>query len=446
MSGMWRIGWVLVLLVMLPATARALQPVEVTSEENVTAWLVEDHTVPAFSLNVRLRHAGSANDPAGKEGLASLTAALLKEGAGERDSAAFHDALDFYAIRLSADVSRDDMNISLTSLSEHADMAFSLLHDMLADPHFAQPDVERLKSQQQAALLQAQGDAGYQAQKAFYETAFAGHAYAKPQEGTAETIAAIGVGDVLAYKASHLKRGEMTFSVTGDLSAARLKELLEKYMDPLPEGESLSPELDTVTPALAQEKAIRVDVPQTVVYFALPGIKREDASYYVAYIMNHLFGGSGLSSRLALEIREKRGLAYYATSDLADYDKAALLVGSFATRNDQAAQAIAALKEVVAAAGRDGFTQEEFDEAVSYLTGAFPARLTSNGSVTAYLDSMQRYHLGKEYLEKRNGYLEAVTLEEVNALAKTLFKPENLLIITAGNPAPTAPDTGEKQQ
>ena len=90
------------------------------------------------------------------------------------------------------------------------------------------------------------------------------------------------------------------------------------------------------------------------------------------------------------------------------------------------------LKETVTKAGAEGFTREEFDEGVAYLTGAFPAKLTSNRSVTAYLESMQHYRLGKDYLEKRNDYLRAVTLEEVNALAKSLFKPENLLIITAG--------------
>lgn len=428
------VRFVFLLLLFLSQPAFALRPADVTSKEGATAWLVEEHQVPAFSLTLRIRHAGSAYDPVGKEGRASMAADMLMEGAGERDAKAFYEALDFYAIRMGTGVSRDDLTITLMTLSEHGEEAFSLLHDMLSAPRFATEDLRRLKAERIVALRQQDGDAGYQAGKLFYATAFAGHPYARPSDGTPETVDGLVVGDLLAYKTAAIRRGEMEISVTGDVTPAQLKDYLERYIVPLPGGSALAPEPDDAVPALARRADKTLDVPQTVVYFALPGVARSSKEYYVAYVMNHLFGGGALSSRLSAEIREKRGLAYYASSDLADYDKAALLVGSFATRNEQAQQAIDVLKETVAKAGAEGFSREEFDEGVAYLTGAFPAKLTSNRSVTAYLESMQHYQLGRDYLEKRNDYLRAVTLEQVNALAKSLFKPENLLIITAGHP------------
>ncbi len=415
--------------------AVALQPVEVTSAQGTTAWLVEDHTVPAFAVDVTIRHAGSAFDPAGKEGRASLAASLLMEGAGNYDSAAFHEALDFYAIRMQTDASRDDMSVSFTSLSEHADKAFSLLSAMLIEPHFEFEDAERLKKEQQTALAQKQGDPAYRAGIEFFATAFGDHPYARPSDGTVESVGALTAGDFLQFQAEKIKRDKLIISVTGDINPTQLKALLDRYIDPLPALKAETLELPDVTPKFARRAAQTLQVPQTVVYFALPGVPRASKDYYIAYVMNHLIGGSSLSSRMAKEIREKRGLAYYASSDLMELDKASLLVGSFATRNDEAEQAIAALKDVIGQAGEGGFTQKEFDEAISYITGAFPARLTSNRSVNQYLYSMQRYHLGKDYLEKRNSYIKTVTLAEVNALAKSLFKPENLLIITAGNPA-----------
>lgn len=436
------LAFLLVWAAVLPA--RALEPEVVHAEGGVTAWLVEDHTVPAFSLRLLVRHAGSAYDPSGKEGAASLAAALLTEGAGERDSAAFHDELDFYAIRLGADVSRDDLSISLGSLSEHAEKAFSLMHDMLASPRFDAADISRVKAERLAALKQSEGNAGYQAGKAFYATAFAGHAYARPEEGTSESVTALGRDDFLTYMKHRLRRDEMVISVAGDISPEQLKKLLDAYIAPLPAGVGKATGLPDVTPTLGKEMEKTLSLPQTVVYFALPGVERKSKNYYTAYIMNYLFGGGdGLSSRLAKEIREKRGLAYYAYSDLADYDKAALLSGAFATRNEAVPEAIATLKDVVGKAGKEGFAKEEFEAGVDFLTGSFPAKLTSNRSVSAYLESMQRYGLGRDYLEKRNGYLRKVTLEEVNTLAKNLFKPKNLLIISAGGAAEEAPEKKE---
>lgn len=424
----------LILVFLSTGSARALEVREVKSEGGTVAWLVQDRSAPALSVSLLVRHAGSAYDPEGREGRSALAAKLLTEGAGGRDARAFHETLDFHAIRLGTELSPDDLRISLITLSEHLDVAFSLLHDMLASPRFAPEDVVRLRAEQQAVIRQGEEDAEQQAALGMNAALFPAHPYGRPKNGTFESVEKLEPSDLRDFAAAHLRRGEMILSVAGDITPERLREVMEKYVDPLPEG-TADTFLPDVTPRLGQRRDKAMDVPQTVVTFALPGVKRNAPEYYAAVIMNHLLGGNAMSSRLGQEIRRKRGLAYDAGSGLAEYDKAALLVGAFATRGGKAEQAVTALREVVDTLGKDGFTRQEFEEGVSYLTGAFPAKLTSNRSVVAYLESMQLHELGRDYLDKRNTYLEAVSFESVNLLAKKLLNSENLLIMTVGKSA-----------
>lgn len=437
---LWHGLMLVVALWAAPALAGGLQPEEVRTAAGTRAWLIQDATVPAFTLRITVLGAGSAYDPPGKEGRAALAAAALMEGAGEYDSAAFHDRLDFHAIRLGVSASREDMNISLTSLSEHADVAFALLRVMLQQPRFAEGDVARIRQEHLAGLKQKQGDAGYRAAVRLFAAAFATHPYARPTDGTADSIAALTPSDLRQFSAAHLVRGRFLISLSGDVSPARLERLLADYIDPLVTVDAPPASVPVPAPLAAAQERETLDVPQTVVYFALPGVARESKEYYTAFVMNHLLGGSGLSSRLAKDIREERGLAYYAYSDLMELTHAPLIFGSFATQNDKAGEAVGRLKHVLKAAATEGFSEEEFSEGIAYLTGSFPAKLTSNRTVSQYLDSMQRYGLGKDYLVQRNAYLRRVTLAEVNALAARLLRPEQLVIVTAGGAA-SAPES-----
>jgi zinc protease len=419
------------LAMVFPAAATEVR--EVRTRGGLTAWLVQDATVPALSLRLVVRHAGAAYDPPGKEGMASLTTSLLTEGAGERDAKSFREALDFYAIRLDTEVGADDVTFSMRTLSEHQGIAFSLLRDAMLTPRFAKPDLERVRREHLAALRLNAGDGDYQAQRALASAVFGKHPYARPEGGAEASLAALTTEDLRAFTTRHFRQGEVILSVAGDITPARLKKELERTLDALPEGTSDAPPLAPVTPNLGgEEQSYPLAVPQSVVRFALPGVPRRSEEYFAAFVLNQLFGGGTLSSRLGKELREKNGLAYYASSDVSERDGAALLAGGFATRNDKVREAVARLRALATILAREGFTQEELDAGISYLTGGFPARLSSNASVVLYLEAMQRYDLGRDYLDRRNDLLRAVTLPQVNALARRLLDPERLTVAIAG--------------
>jgi len=163
------------------------------------------------------------------------------------------------------------------------------------------------------------------------------------------------------------------------------------------------------------------------------GIERHDPDYYAAYVANYVLGGGGFSSRLTEEIREKRGLAYSVYSYLYDARHAPLWLGGVATRNDQVAKSIELVRQEVARLAESGVSEKELEDAKTYLTGSFPLRLTSNDRIARILVAMSVQKLGRDYLEKRNGYIEAVTLEDVRRVSQRLFA-QPILFSVVGDP------------
>ena len=164
------------------------------------------------------------------------------------------------------------------------------------------------------------------------------------------------------------------------------------------------------------------------------GLKRSDPDYYAATVMNHIFGGGGFTSRLYSEIREKRGLVYSVYSHLSPYDHSALLIGRAGTANARVAETISVLREQWTLMSEKGISESELKDAKTYLTGSFPLRFTSSGSIASILVGMQQYRLGIDYLDRRNALVEAVTREDVNRLAKKLLDPKRLTITVVGLP------------
>lgn len=178
----------------------------------------------------------------------------------------------------------------------------------------------------------------------------------------------------------------------------------------------------------------RRSIPQTVVVFGEGGIKRQDPDWYAAYVMNYILGGGGFSSRLMEEVRVKRGLAYSVYSYLQPFDYVGLIVGGVATENERVAQSLDLIRAEWRRMRDEGPSAEELDNAKTYLTGSFPLQLSSTGAIAGILVAMQLDDLGIDYLDRRNAYIEAVTLEDVKRVAGRLLDPERLTAVVVGDP------------
>lgn len=414
-----------------PASPPAAKVVEVTSAKGIKAYLIQEPSVPFMSMSFHFR-GGAAADPPALPGLAYMTGGLLDEGAGPYDSLAFRTELEDNAIRLTFDADRDGFTGELRTLTANRGHAVELLRLALTSPRFDEEPVARVRSQILTELRRRETDPDYLASRAWFETAFAGHPYAHPTRGRPESIAAITVEDMRAFVASRLARANLSVGVAGDITPEDLSALLDHAFGELP-AEAVATDIPPAAPAVGLTKVVPLAIPQSVVIFGHGGIDRHDPDYYAAHVGNYILGGGGFSSRLTEEVREKRGLAYSVYSYLYDLDAAPLWLGGVATNNEQVAQSIEIVRAEVARMAKGEVDEGALGDAKTYLTGSFPLRLTSNDQVAKMLVGMLVHDLGADFLDRRNGYIEAVTLEDVRRAAARLFAGE-MLVAVVGSP------------
>ncbi len=404
----------------------------VVSPGGIEAYLLSEPSIPFLSLSLQFR-GGAALDPAGKEGLAYMISGLLDEGAGDLDSQAFRTELEDLAIRLSFDAGRDELSGQLKTLTEHRERAFELLGLAVSQPRFDAEPVERIRNQIQAELRRRAEDPDQVASLTWFATAFAGHPYGRPSEGTLDSVAAITTEDLRGFVGRRLARDDLVVGVAGDITAAELGPLLDRAFGQLP-AKSEPFQMARAAPKGGDTVIVRKDVPQSQVLFGDAGLARDDPDFYAAYVANHLLGGGGFTSRLTEEVREKRGLAYSVYSYMYPMDFAPLWLGGLGTSNAAVGRALQVVREQLAKMAAGEIDQAALDDAKTYLTGSFPLRLTSNDGIAAMLVAMQVDELGIDYLERRNGYIEAVTIEDVKRVAARLYRPDRLLVVVVGEP------------
>ena len=421
-------------LVFIVATpARAVEIQRVVSPGGVEAWLVEDHTLPIIALTFSMI-GGAATDPAGKEGLANMVSALLDEGAGDLDSQAFRRRLEDSSISLSFGASQDSFSGNLKSLTRNRDEAFDLFRQALTDPRFDEEAIERIRAQILTGIASVKNDPGDIARRTFWAANFPDHPYGRRTRGEPESVAAITKTDLITFVHRRLARGDMVIGIAGDISAADLAPLLDSTFGNLPERA----EAFTIAPgspaALGEVIVVEQDVPQSTIIFGQRGLSRDDPDYYAAYVLNHVLGGGSFTSRLYQEVREKRGLAYSVYSYLLPLDHAAMWLGGAATENSAVGQSIEVIRAEWARMRDDSITQEQLAAARDNITGSFALRFSNTAAIAGLLVAIQRQDLGIEYLNERNQFFEAVTLDDVNRIAKKLLDPKTLTIVVVGKP------------
>src|SRR5262249_33450755 len=165
-------------------------------------------------------------------------------------------------------------------------------------------------------------------------------------------------------------------------------------------------------------------VPQSTALMALPSITRDDPDWYAGLILNYILGGGGQQSRLFVEVREKRGLAYGASSSLRSYRKAGLLVISTASANERVAEAVRLVRSELARMRNEGPSEAEFSNAKTYLTGALALSLDSSGAIAGLLHSMQVDNLPPDHLTRRAALINAVKIDDVRRLARKLLRED----------------------
>ncbi len=421
-------------LILSTVAARAeIDIQEITSPGGIDAWLVEERSIPFIALE--LRFAGGASlEPADARGATNLMVGLLNEGAGELDARGFVQATESIAARFDFDVGDDGFAVSAQFLTETTDEAVALLRDALVAPRFDPDAIERVRAQVLAGLRSDSRDPNEIAARNFDRMAFGDHPYGSALEGTPETVSALTRDDLVAAHQGLITRDRVVVAAAGDISAEDLGALIDVLLADLPATGAPMP--GPADPQIAGGvTVVPFDTPQSVAMFGHVGLPRDHPDFFPAFVLNTMFGGGGYEpARLMNEVREKRGLTYGVYSYLVPKEHGPLYLGQVSSSNDRIAAAIDVVRNEWARIASEGVTQEELDQAKTYMTGAYPLRFDGNARIASTLAGMQLDGLPADYVLTRNDTLNAFTLDDINRVAASLFDPDALHFVVVGQP------------
>lgn len=421
-----------------PFAAEARNVQALVTPGGIGLWLVEEHGLPIVALGFAIRGGGS-QDPPGKDGLGHLLAAMLGEGAGGFDADDYKERLDALGSRLSFSVSRRALSGQLVTIHRQLAASAELLRLALQEPLLRGGDFERVKRQEIADAARRDQSPTAFAVRAFYETAFAGHPYARPATGTPETLDRLSVDDLDAYRKTLLRKTGLHVVMVGAVDATEASATADAIFGLLPPGEPLPSGGRTSPKILSADIRIPSGGVLETGIFAVAAPALDDPDYIPSLVLNQIVGSGNFDARLTREIRLKRGLSYSVSTYLATDDVASFLLGTVSTGPGRIDEALAAIRGVFADIQQDGPTAGELEYAKSSLNGSYLLGLGGSAQLAGHLLGLWIDKLPPDYDQIRKERLAAVTLDDARRVAGKLFSPATMSVLVS-RPTPANHD------
>jgi zinc protease len=379
--------------------------------------------------------AGTTLDPDDKLGLAHFTAAALMRGTQKRPFQEIYNELESAGASLGFGASVHNTGFGGRCLVEDLPLLFSLFSEALRTPSFPEDQVERLRDQILTSLsIQAQ-DTWDMASLVFDQILFAGHPYARPDDGTPETIRAIQVDDLRSFQKRHFGPQGMVIVVVGGVSASEVIDRVQQAVGDWENPDQIKP--PAYPPVQALGEPVRRHVPlagksQTDLLMGSLAPRRNSPEYLAASVGNHILGQFGMMGRIGEVVREQAGLAYHAGTSL----NAMLAAGSWeisaGVNPVNLERAIDLIRKEVDRFVREPVTAQELQDTQDNYIGRLPLSLESNGGVANSLLNLERFQLGLDYYRRLPQMIREITTAHVLEAAKSYLHPENLLVVSSG--------------
>jgi zinc protease len=411
----------------------ALGVEEITSAKGIKAWLVEEHSVPLIAIKFAFA-GGASQDPAGKEGLATMVADLLTEGAGQLTEEAFKAQVSALGVRLSLSAGRDAIYGGLETLTKRFAPSAALLRLALTAPRFDEDAIERVRSQRLTDLAIAANEPNRVAVDRWYQEAFPGNAYGRPADGTQQSVARMMRDDLTSQHAKLLARGVLKVVIVGDINKAAAAAALDDIFGDLPDQAQVALLAKAEPRPGAAPVVVEKDLPSATAAFGLASLASDHPDFPALEVLNHVIGSGDFDAVLTEEIRVKRGLAYSVQTGLIHDSITSLLLGAFTTKNDTMGSALGVLQEVLVRTAREGPNASQFENAKRYLTGSFLLDFDTNAKVASSLLSIWVDGERPDYLQRRNQKINAVTLADVKRVAREVLNTQALIVTIVGKP------------
>jgi zinc protease len=419
---------------MAASLAKGLSPVRAELSNGGVVLVQETVMTPAVTISASFR-AGSMFDPIDLPGLAYLTGRAIDRGTEHRSASMMADELDERGVSMRVSSNRQALTVSCTCLAEDFDDVLAIVADIVRNPAFPPLEIESRRSEALTILRQNEDNPAARAVDAVLELLYGWHhPYGRPPKGTVIGVESVSRADMVAFHAARVRPAAMSLAVVGDV---RPDHALERARQAFDDWAAEPPAPATVAvPPLSQGRRTRViGMPgktQTDIAYGFTAIRRLDPRYYAYWMMNNVLGEFGLGGRLADNIRERQGMAYYAFSTLdATAGEAPLLVRA-GVDPANVDRALAAIDHEVAALAAAGPTETELAETRGYLIGSIPRLLETNQSIAAFLQTSEEYGLGLDFDQRLPSLLGSVTRDDLHAAAADVLDPARAAIAVAG--------------
>jgi len=434
------VGFLLALCPAAPAQLLRLPPHEkIMLKNGLTVLLMEKRGVPLIDVFALVK-TGAAADPAGQEGLASITAGLLRKGTKNRTAQQFSADLDYIGGSFGADAGVDFTNISAEFMTKDLARGLELFSDAVLHPTFPQSETDKILAQSLDGVKSAKDEP--QAVLGLY---FAGylyglHPYGRPSDGDELSLKHIQRDAIAKFYETNYAPGNTILGVAGDFDAAEMKKKLEETLGAWPARTVASTAITAVPPAKGK-RLLLIDKPDaTQTYFAIGNIGTavNDPDRVAIRVVNTIFGGR-FTSELNEALRVESGYTYGARSFF-DSHKAPgpFEIASF-TKNETTTPAIDLALQVLQKLHTNGVTAEQLASAKSYIKGQFPPTIETSGQLVRRMVVNEFYGLGDDEVNQLEARLDAVTPAIAKQVIEKHFPLDNLVFVLIGNSSAIGP-------
>ncbi len=418
-----------------------LPPYQKSSLGNdLTLLVMENKKLPLVNFRLVIK-AGSVYDPVGKEGLANLTATLIRKGTKAKSFEQISEEIEFVGGSLNSGASPDYAFISGEFLSKDVDLALHLLSDILLNSVFSQEEFEREKELTLAGLQEEKDDPSTIATKAFYQFLFEKNPYSHPVDGTETSLKNITREDVVNFYKKYFVPQYSILTLVGDFSSQTVKQKVENALAGWQKSNSNVVKISPPAKFKGRKLLIveKPDVTQTQIRIGNISVPRNNPDYFPVVVANTILGG-GFSSRLVNEIRVNQGLTYGVSSRFNMFKETGAYVISTFTKNKTTRKTIDVALAEVKKFREKGVSSDELAGAKNYLKGLFPSRLQTPEALASQISDIEFYNLDSKYVDTYMQKIDAVTLDDIKRVANKYFDYQDVVFVVVTNPKETKKD------
>jgi zinc protease len=418
------------------AAVRGLSPVRTVLASGAVAIVQETSTTPAVTINATVR-AGGVHEPSDRPGLAYLLGRVLDRGTESRSADVLAEELDDRGVSLRVTTSRHATVVGCTCLSEDFDRVLAIVLDIVRRPLFPEHEFAKRKVECLSAITQDEDNPSVRAVEALFELLYgATHPYGRRAKGSLESVQRITRQDLQAFHARRFHPAALSLAVVGHVTPGHALARAEIELDGW-SGSTLGEPSLPAPPAALARRQLQIDLPgksQSEIAYGFTAISRLDPRYDAYFVMNNILGQFGLGGRLADNIRERQGMAYYAFSAFDPSVGVGPLIVRAGVDPDNVTRTLDAIDQEVRAMGTAGVTAEELAQTKQFLIGSIPRTLETNSGIASFLQSEEQFGLGLDYDRRLADDIRAVTLEQVREAAAALLHPDRAAVAVAGPP------------